>query len=126
MLLPSFRALTVAAVLCFGLQARLATAEVPGHSLSEAVQGVLPAVVAISADRASSRGIEHIIGSGFVIDPGGLILTNKHVIEGDTDITVMFGDGMTASASLAGVAQLYGYRDAPCLAAASASDGAVR
>src|ERR1700752_4378684 len=90
-LLPNFRALTVpAAILFIALQTRSATAEVPGQPLSTAVHEVLPAVVAISADRVSSGGTEHIYGSGFVIDPGGLILTNKHVIEGDTNITVMF------------------------------------
>jgi serine protease Do len=107
MLLPTFRALTVAAAILFiALQTRSATAEVPGQPLSAAVHEVLPAVVAISADRVSSGGTEHIYGSGFVIDPGGLILTNKHVIEGDTNITVMFSDGMRVNASLAGKAQL--------------------
>jgi serine protease Do len=107
MLLPSLRAPTVAAlVLCVVPLVPLARAEVPGHALSAVVNEILPAVVAISADRATSRGTEHIIGSGFVIDPDGLILTNKHVIEGDSNIMVTFCDGMTASASLAGKARL--------------------
>ncbi|HEY9721404.1 MAG TPA: trypsin-like peptidase domain-containing protein [Oscillatoriaceae cyanobacterium] len=36
-----------------------------------------------------SRGI----GSGFVIDPGGLIITNDHVIQGATAMVVTFADG---------------------------------
>jgi serine protease Do len=33
------------------------------------------------------------IGSGFVIDPNGLIVTNNHVIEGGNSIYVIFSDG---------------------------------
>jgi serine protease Do len=33
------------------------------------------------------------LGSGFVIDPNGLIVTNNHVIEGADEITVIFTDG---------------------------------
>ncbi|HKJ63641.1 MAG TPA: trypsin-like peptidase domain-containing protein, partial [Hyphomicrobiales bacterium] len=39
------------------------------------------------AQRASS------LGSGFVIDPSGLIVTNYHVIEGADEITAIFTDG---------------------------------
>ncbi len=34
------------------------------------------------------------IGSGFVIDPSGLIVTNNHVIEGGNTIYVIFSDGV--------------------------------
>jgi serine protease Do len=33
------------------------------------------------------------LGSGFVIDPSGFIVTNNHVIEGADEITVIFTDG---------------------------------
>ncbi len=33
------------------------------------------------------------LGSGFVIDPSGLIVTNNHVIEGADEITINFHDG---------------------------------
>ena len=33
------------------------------------------------------------LGSGFVIDPSGLIVTNNHVIEGADEITINFTDG---------------------------------
>jgi serine protease Do len=33
------------------------------------------------------------LGSGFVIDPSGLIVTNNHVIEGADEITAIFTDG---------------------------------
>ena len=32
-------------------------------------------------------------GSGFIIDPSGIIVTNKHVIDGALDIKVIFHDG---------------------------------
>jgi S1-C subfamily serine protease len=41
-------------------------------------------------------------GSGFVIDKQGRIVTNAHVVEGATSITVKFHDGSTAKATLVG------------------------
>ena len=41
-------------------------------------------------------------GSGVVISEGGLIITNHHVIDGATKITVTFTDGTTAEATLIG------------------------
>jgi S1-C subfamily serine protease len=35
------------------------------------------------------------VGSGFVFDPSGLILTNEHVVEGGSSITVTLQDGTT-------------------------------
>ncbi len=42
------------------------------------------------------------LGSGFVIDPAGYIVTNNHVIEGATRITVNFADGGKLDAELVG------------------------
>jgi len=41
-------------------------------------------------------------GSGFVIGKGGSIVTNAHVVEGATRVTVSFGDKRTAQARVAG------------------------
>ena len=41
-------------------------------------------------------------GSGFVIDSKGLIVTNAHVVDGATSITVKVGDGKTQKATLVG------------------------
>lgn len=42
------------------------------------------------------------LGSGFVIDPSGLIVTNNHVIEDADEITVNFSDGSSLVAELIG------------------------
>lgn len=42
------------------------------------------------------------LGSGFIIDPSGLIVTNQHVIEGANTITVTLNDGSTLPATLVG------------------------
>jgi len=42
------------------------------------------------------------LGSGFVIDPKGLIVTNNHVIDGATEIVVSFHDGSELPAELIG------------------------
>ncbi len=42
------------------------------------------------------------LGSGFVIDQSGIIVTNNHVIEGADEITANFNDGRKLSATLIG------------------------
>jgi serine protease Do len=42
------------------------------------------------------------LGSGFVIDPAGIIVTNNHVIEGAEEIEAKFHDGTTLKATLLG------------------------
>src|SRR5258708_6048119 len=40
------------------------------------------------------------LGSGFVIDPTGIIITNNHVIEDATEITIIFTDGQKLRAKV--------------------------
>ena len=42
------------------------------------------------------------LGSGFVIDAAGIIVTNNHVIEGADEITANFNDGTKLTATLVG------------------------
>jgi serine protease Do len=47
-------------------------------------------------------GQQTALGSGFVWDTAGHIVTNNHVVDGATQISVTFADGTTASAKLVG------------------------
>jgi len=42
------------------------------------------------------------LGSGFIVDSNGLVVTNNHVIEGADEITVTLQDGTTLKATLVG------------------------
>ena len=78
-------------------------------SQAELIRGVLPAVVNITSfvtdtpaaaamNAAASGGkgpgrLKTKLGSGFVVDPSGVILTNSHVVEGAYDLEVLLFDG---------------------------------
>src|SRR6184192_2366233 len=63
---------------------------------------VSPGVVTITAVVNSGRGSGQATGSGIVLDTGGNILTNAHVIAGAQQIQVTFSDGRTVNATLVG------------------------
>src|SRR5262249_60942239 len=70
-----------------------------------------PAVVYISATsinpyRLADR-VEHIVGSGFIIDGEGLVLTNSHVAYGRQSMTVKLDNGATLPARLLGADPLF-------------------
>jgi S1-C subfamily serine protease len=60
------------------------------RAVSSAAAKVGPSVVALEVITGGGRRGG---GSGFVYAPGGLILTNSHVVRGAADIAVMFPDG---------------------------------
>ena len=92
--------------------------QVPGNVLDfqtalEAVyQKVNPSVVSIQVTeeatatfgrrRFQNLGPQIALGSGFVWDSQGHIVTNNHVVSGATAITVTFADGTTVDATLVG------------------------
>jgi len=81
-------------------------------SQAELIRGLLPSVVNITsfvadtptaamtaASAPTDQGSDHpkmLQGSGLIIDPSGVILTNEHVIAGAHDIHVTFSDGTRA------------------------------
>ncbi len=42
------------------------------------------------------------LGSGFVIDPAGIVITNNHVIDGANEVQVIFNDGQKLKAEIIG------------------------
>ena len=42
------------------------------------------------------------LGSGFIIDPSGIVITNNHVIEGANEVTVILTDGRKLKAEVVG------------------------
>ncbi|MGD0625767.1 MAG: trypsin-like peptidase domain-containing protein, partial [Thermodesulfobacteriota bacterium] len=75
-------------------------------SIMELFKHVSPSVVFITASsidpfRVTNR-VRSVIGSGFIIDKDGLILTNSHVVFGRHVIIVTLDDGNKAMAKLLG------------------------
>jgi serine protease Do len=109
---------------CAAIAACLATAtlasptkaqSLPRDSVADIVQSVMPAVVAISikgmtdpsgTDEArkgfNAPVIVDLVGSGVIADPSGIIVTNRHVIEGAYAIQVRLYDGTIARGQLLG------------------------
>ena len=53
-------------------------------------------------DQQDSQPKQHALGSGFIIDPAGYVVTNNHVIDGADKITVNLDDGSSYTAKLVG------------------------
>jgi serine protease Do len=84
-----------------------------GVDLSDLVPKLLPAVVNISTRQLvvptggkpgqiseQSASTRQSLGSGFIIDPSGIIVTNNHVIQDAYDITVTLQDNQELKATL--------------------------
>ena len=83
---------------------------------ADLVRSLLPTVVNIvstvpaaapsgaGAGNSAAAPPQTLNGSGFVIDPSGLIATNDHVIHGAFQLRVTFSDGQTAPAKLVATA----------------------
>ncbi|MCZ4275694.1 S1C family serine protease [Rhodococcoides yunnanense] len=75
-----------------------------------------PTIVTLSAE----FGLYGVAGTGFVVDPDGLVLTNFHVVEEATDITAVHqGNGLIYDASVLGYDRT---RDLAVLQLATASN----
>ena len=82
-----------------------------GNGFADLSARLQPAVVAIRAKRGlvgAPRDSVHAAaggsstGSGFVIDPRGVVVTNNHVIEGNDRFEIMLVDGTVLPATLVG------------------------
>src|SRR5262249_4804265 len=64
------------------------------------------ATVKARVERARPNGRQKVVaeglGTAFVYDPEGYLLTNNHVIDEATDISVLFGDGRELKVSVVG------------------------
>ena len=72
-------------------------------SLIEIFEKSEPGVVRVNVQRGEASGNEGGVGSGFVFDKKGHIITNAHVVEDAKKITVTFLDGRSYYAEIIGV-----------------------
>ena len=72
-------------------------------SLTEIFEKAEPGVVRVNTIRNQTASETGGVGSGFVFDKKGHIITNAHVIEGSTKTVVTFLDGRSYNAEIIGV-----------------------
>jgi serine protease Do len=73
------------------------------YSIADVVEMVKPAVVSINTEVTSYDFFnrpytQEGAGSGWIIDPNGIIVTNNHVVEGAKTITITMDNGKTYTA----------------------------
>jgi S1-C subfamily serine protease len=78
-----------------------------GSSVHDLVVAVRPAIVAIHTTLTETNVFGQQIegeaaGSGFVLSEDGYVVTNNHVVDGASDISVTLDDGTTETAELVG------------------------
>ncbi len=88
---------------CDGLAMALSGFE---HQVTEAVEKVSESIVSVSSTRLERRFFGLVPfegqGSGIVLDRGGLIVTNNHVIDGASQVQVSLKDGRTFMGAVVG------------------------
>ncbi|MBN8926803.1 MAG: hypothetical protein BGO51_07605 [Rhodospirillales bacterium 69-11] len=101
--------LMLCAALWFGCPPARA-ARAPDLNLADTVADVMPTAVAIVATTVEPSGgakdqppkVSHERGSGFIVDPDGTIVTNKHVVSGASEVTVTLDSGISLPATVVG------------------------
>src|SRR5262245_47471295 len=69
------------------------------RAVSGVVDAVGPAVVRVESGGRSRRSG---VGSGVIISPDGLVLTNSHVVQGNRELRLQTADGLSLGARLIG------------------------
>lgn len=115
-------ALSVALAVAAALAPMLGSAEQAPAGEADLVAKLLPAVVNISVKQAVPAApgqspepgeepgavrTREALGSGFIIDPSGLIVTNRHVIDEAYEITVTLQDSTTLPAQVIGQGYIF-------------------
>lgn len=76
------------------------------HVIADAKARVFPAVVYIKCLRATmdegAKESVEVSGSGVVIEPSGVVLTNWHVVDKATDVRCLLSDGLAVNAHVVG------------------------
>ncbi len=105
------RTAAVALTIALTFQSLTAAARGPGGDFSQLAEKLSASVVNIASSRGSAQnpfgpapggGGVRSLGSGFVIDPSGLIVTNNHVVRNATDIMVYMTDDTVLQAQVVG------------------------
>lgn len=71
-------------------------------SVVDVVESVGPAVVRVEAGTERSRDDRRGIGSGSILSPDGLIVTNSHVVQGAQSVAIGLADGRRIEARVLG------------------------
>lgn len=89
---------------CIIFSSTTAQAQLSGlPSFADLVEKLSPSVVNISSTGKTKSEDKHTaLGSGFILDKDGYILTNGHIVENAQDITVILYDNTPLSATIIG------------------------
>jgi S1-C subfamily serine protease len=72
----------------------------PAGDVTAVVASATPSVVTITTTTRLGRGTATGVGSGIILTADGYILTNRHVVEGASDLVVTLSDGREVAAAV--------------------------
>jgi S1-C subfamily serine protease len=107
-----FRPVIITACVCAAVATTMGGAEARTHDASSSavpriVARALPAVVSVTTRQIERDQFNQLVptrglGSGFIVDRMGYVLTNNHVVEGAREIRVTLADGRMFRGALVG------------------------